>query len=123
MPARPSPSDQVLKAIADLCLTEPTRLARRDAVVQATGLPLGVVDEQLKKLRHDEKIRLVERGVYVPVPVQREDRAVSATAMPDGTFKLEIGDLVDELTPREARALGDLFGGGLLLRVSSLAAR
>lgn len=123
MPARPSPSDQVLKAITDLCLTEPTRMARRDAIVQATGLPLGVVDDHIKKLRHDERIRLVERGVYVLVPIPREDRAISATALPDGTFKLEIGDTVEELSPREARSLGDLFGGGLLLRVNSLAVR
>ena len=123
MPARPSPSDQVLKAITDLCLTEPNRMARRDAIVQATGLPLGVVDDHIKKLRHDERIRLVERGVYVPVPTPREDRAISATALPDGTFKLEIGDTVEELSPREARSLGDLFGGGLLLRVNSLAVR
>lgn len=123
MSARPNHADQVMKAITDLCLSQRDKLARRDVIVSTTGLPLGVVDEQLKKLRHDERIRLVERGVYVPVPTPREDRAISATAMPDGTFKLEIGDTVEELSPREARSLGDLFGGGLLLRVHSLAVR
>lgn len=50
----------------------------------------------------------VERGVYVPVIQHPVSRIMSKMVLPDGTIKIEIGDDVLTLTPKEARTLGNL---------------
>ena len=70
-----------------------------------------VVDDTLKRLTAMERLRRIERGVYMPIIPPREDRAVSNTMLPDGTCKIEIGEEVLNLTQREARHLAMLIGG------------
>lgn len=98
----------VLQCIVDLC--NANRIATREVIVTETGLKFSVVDDHVKKLRDDDKIRKVVNGVFEPVP-QVEDRPVSGTVVPGGRFKLEIGDHVLQMTLREVRAVAAVTGG------------
>jgi hypothetical protein len=103
----------VLQAIVDLCAAN--RQASRRAISDYTDLPMVIVDDHVKNLKDDELIRTVVPGIFEPVD-QTADRAVSGTFLPNnGRYKLEIGDLVLDLTMREARAAAVLLGGVLLL--------
>jgi hypothetical protein len=102
----------VFQAIVDLCGAG--RQASRQAVCDFTGLKMTIVDDHVKNLKDDGMIRLVVNGIFEPVD-QTPDRAVSGTIVPNGRYKLEIGDTVLDLTLREARNVGLLTGGlGLL---------
>lgn len=98
----------VLQSIFDLCACN--RQASRRAIVGVTGLSMSVVDDHVKNLKADGLIQLVIAGVYEPVD-QMPDRAVSGTIVPNGGYKLEIGDVVLNLTLREARNVGLLTSG------------
>lgn len=87
------------------------RPAHRETIAEVTGLKLSIVDDHLKRLTADGRLKRVERGVYVPVPPPREDRPVSNTMLPDGTCKIEVGDDMMTLTMREARMLASVIGG------------
>lgn len=102
----------VLQAILDLCASN--RHASRGAIVEVTGLKLGIVDEHVKTLKEDGQIRAVIPGVFEPVETS-PDRAVSGTVVPSGRFKLEIGDTCLDLTLREARAVAMVTAGAMAL--------
>jgi hypothetical protein len=53
-------------------------------------------------------------GIFEPID-QSVDRAISGTMVPNGRYKLEVGDQVLDLTLREARQIAVLTGGVLLL--------
>ena len=72
------------------------------SLVRATGLRTMVVSDCIKELRERDEIYSVERGVYRPAYRHEEARAVSTTAMGNGRLKIEVGDDVLDLTPREA---------------------
>jgi hypothetical protein len=59
-------------------------------------------------------VHRVQRGVFVPAPEHEPARFISKTILPCGTVKVEIGDDVLTLTPRENRMLGDLMVGASL---------
>ena len=113
-PSRPAhnPSqnrETVLKAITDL--TEHGHQASRRRIADETGLKMMVVDDHIGRLRDDGLIRSLYAGVFELVDTT-PDRPISVTAMPRGSFKIEVGDDVCEsLTPREALALSKLLGG------------
>lgn len=98
----------VYQAIVDLC--DANRQASRRAICDITGLTMTVVDDHVKNLKEDEMIRTVIAGIFEPVD-RVPDRAVSATMVPNGKFKLEIGEHVLELTLREARNVAIMTGG------------
>ena len=100
---------QILDAVQELHNLE--QIVTREAVREATGLALTTVDDRLAVLVDRGDILRVERGVFVPAVRHPPARAISKTQMPDGTVKLEIGDLVLELTPREDRMLAKLQAG------------
>jgi hypothetical protein len=102
----------VYQAIVDLC--NANRQASRKAVSDYTDLSMSVVDDHIKNLKADEVIRMVVPGIFEPVD-QNPDRAVSGTFLPGGLYKLEVGDLVIQLTLREARSVAVVTGGVLLL--------
>lgn len=105
-------SATVLQAIIDL--VGQNRVASRQAIVKETGLGMKSVDEAVRTLLQDELIRRPVNGVFEPVD-QRPDRAVSGTILPNGLYKLEIGDICLELTPRETRCIGELTFGKAML--------
>jgi hypothetical protein len=102
-------SQTIYNAVVDLNNT--SRRAHRETIAEITGLKLSIVDDHLKRLKADGRLQLIERGVYIPIPPSREDRAVSNTMLPGGTCKVEIGDEVLSLTMREARMVVSVLGG------------
>jgi hypothetical protein len=102
-------AQRIADAVADLCAKE--QYATRETVAKLTGLALTVVDDRLRTLVNDGVLARVQRGVFVPAVQHPPTRAMSRTLLPDGTTKLEVGDDVLTLTPREARMLGDLMSG------------
>lgn len=105
-------ADQVLEAVEDLYNLE--QIVTRETLCEKTGLKLTTVDDRLKALVMDGKIVRVQRGVFVPVAQHPPARVISKTVLPDGTVKIDIGDDVLTLTPREDRMLASLFVGTAL---------
>lgn len=99
----------VLEAIEDLHNLEQT--VTRVTLAEYTGLKLSIIDDRLKALVVDEKIKRVQRGVYVPVIQHPPARPINHMELPDGTVILDIGDQVTHLTPREARTLAGMLAG------------
>ena len=107
--ARKSTTALVLEAVQDLHAQE--QIVTRETLAELTGLKLSVIDDRLGTLADDGAILRVQRGVYVPAPQHPPARPMSKTVMPDGMVKIEIGDEVLTLTPREDRALANLMAG------------
>ncbi len=102
----------VLETITELC--ERGQSASRASVVRLSGLKATIVDERIKDLKAQNLIRCDVPGFYEPVD-QTVDRPVSTTSMPFGRLKIEIGDFLVELTPREAVRLAEQVAGQLFL--------
>ncbi|MHA3112903.1 hypothetical protein [Acinetobacter sp. ANC 4193] len=103
-----SNAEAILEAIEDLHNQE--QIVTRETLSQLTSLKLSIIDDRLSYLVDSGYIIRVQRGVFIPAPKHRPSRLMSKTVLPDGTVKIDIGD--DEvltLTPREARALGNLM--------------
>jgi hypothetical protein len=105
----PNLGQTILSTIVDLRSTN--RVATRPVVAEIIGQPMTVVDYHLKKLCSDGLLRRVLNGVFEPVAQDREDRAISFTMLPDGSCKLEVGDVCMELSMREARMVGTATAG------------
>lgn len=105
----PTSTQRIYDAVCELHALE--QIATRETVAELTGLKLGIADDRLRSLVDDGRIKRVLRGVYVPVEVHPPARCISKTVMTDGTVKIEIGDEVLTLTPREDRALAMLQAG------------
>ena len=103
--------DIVLTAINTIC--DHREAASRAQLVSMTGLKMQVVDEQVKVLKERGLIRMANAGFYVPVD-QSPDRNVSTTSLPQGRLKVEIGDDLINLNPREAFNLAKQLAGLLL---------
>lgn len=71
-------------------------------------MKLTVIDDRLGTLTDDGMLLRVQRGVYVPAVQHPVAPPMSKAVMPDGTVKIEIGDGMLTLTPREDRALANL---------------
>ncbi|AVS68145.1 hypothetical protein C8245_22990 [Paracidovorax avenae] len=102
---------KVLEAVRDLHGLQ--QLVTRETLEQATNLRLHVIDERIRFLINQGLVRRDQRGVYVPVVAWPESRAISKTLLPDGSVKIEIGDVVLLLTPHEDRMLSQLQAGPL----------
>ncbi|WP_225616688.1 hypothetical protein [Variovorax sp. 38R] len=107
--ARKSTTALVLEAVQDLHAQE--QIVTRETLAELTGLKLSVIDDRLGTLADDGAILRVQRGVYVPAPQHPPARPMSKTVMPNGMVKIEIGDEVLTLTPREDRSLANLMAG------------
>lgn len=76
-----------------------------------TNLKLTIIDDRLATLVDDGLLIRKSRGVFVPAVQHPPARPISKTVMPDGMVKIEIGDLVLDLTPREDRMLASMQAG------------
>ena len=111
-PQRPrSTTDAILDAALELHQQE--QPITREAVAQITGLKMTVVDDRLSTLVDNGQLMRVQRGIYLPAPVYEDARAISRTLLPDGRSKIEIGDCLLTLTPKEERMLASLLAGPL----------
>lgn len=91
------------------------RLATRNVLMEESGLPYTIIDDHVKRMIDDGRVRRVSNGVFEAVPPAPEDRAVSVTHLPGGGVKLEIGDICAELSHREARMIAMATAGVTLL--------
>lgn len=113
MAAAPDIKAKVYQAICDL--TGQYGFARRDSIINVTGLKFSLVDEAVKSLREEDlTINRIKGGYFTPVKCFQEE-PVSVTGLDDGRYKLECGDQVVTFTPRAARMAVALLGGVALL--------
>ena len=104
------PSTQrVFDAVRDLRSLE--QIATRETVAELTGLKLSVVDDRLRALVDDGKLKRLLRGIYELVEAYPASRAISKTIVGNGYVKIEIGDQLLTLTPSEDRDLAMLQAG------------
>ncbi|WP_284337653.1 type IV toxin-antitoxin system AbiEi family antitoxin domain-containing protein [Comamonas sp. NoAH] len=99
----------VLSAVAEIA--QQAMFATREDIAAAVDLPLQVIDENLKKLHERGLLRRVRPGIYALIEQEDEPRAISLTHLPDGTSKLEFGDVCETLTASERRRLAQLLVG------------
>jgi len=111
LPEQKAPSTGQIIISAIESLHAEGQVITHDTIAAATGYKLTIVNDHVARLLDDGKLRRVSRGVFVPVVAAPPTRAVSATVMPGGMVKLEIGDVVLDLWPEEARAVGALTAG------------
>lgn len=95
---------RVYQAVVDI--HNAGRSVTRAAVADRTGLKLSVVDDHIKSLKDDAKVRLVVNGVFEPADLFPANRPVSKTVLADGSVKIEVGDDELTLTPGEAHVVG-----------------
>lgn len=97
----------VLDAVVDLSNQEQS--VTRETLSSILDLSLAIIDEKLTSLVNDGLIHRIQRGVYVPTVKHSQARIISKIVLPCGTVKIDIGDDVWTLTPKEARILGSLM--------------
>jgi len=96
---------------AILDLYDAQRVITRQTICELTGFRMAIVDEHVEKLIDKGRLRRVANGVFEPIDVSPEARAISATVLPDGRTKLEVGDDMMMFTPHECRLAALLLGG------------
>ncbi|KZK32018.1 hypothetical protein A4F85_04700 [Delftia sp. GW456-R20] len=102
-------TDRIYDAVRELRSLE--QIATRETVAELTGLKMAVVDDRLRTLVDDGKLKRLLRGVYELVEVYPATRVISKTVLPTGYVKYDIGDFVLTLTPVEDRVLAQLGMG------------
>ena len=102
-------TQRVFDAVRDL--RELDQIATRDTVAEATRLKLAIVDDRLRALVDDGKLKRLLRGIYELVETWPEPRELSCTMLSTGWVKLELGDDLLKLTPTEARRAARALGG------------
>lgn len=105
----PSRAQLIYQTIVDLGASN--HVASRQVLMEATGLTYGVIDDHVKRMIEDGRIRRVVNGIFEAVPVVPEDRAVSITHLPGGGVKLEVGDFCIDLSMRETRMVSFATAG------------
>ncbi|WP_225784470.1 hypothetical protein [Xenophilus sp. Marseille-Q4582] len=94
-----------------LDLNNAGRQASRQVLMESLDLKYQVIDDHVKRLVDDGKLRRVANGVFEAIVDYPEAEAVSCTDMPDGCVKIEKGDGVMTFTPPEVRRLATLLAG------------
>lgn len=105
----PTSAQMIWSTIEDLYRRD--QMITRDLVASLTGLKLMIVDDTLKRMIEDGRLRRLRRGVFAPTNVMYEPRPVSMKMMPGGMSKMEIGDLCVDLWPAERRMLASRLVG------------
>lgn len=95
----------------------PTREVLLD-LLDPHGMTLKEIDNATRELVDSGEVVRVQRGVFMPVGVYRQPRLVTHTLLPDGSVKLEVGDDMMLLTPREKRMVAEALGGAAMQHAS-----
>lgn len=99
---------QILEAVIDLHAQE--QIVTRDKIGEILPhLSLQKISDRLSYLIETNQISRAERGVYVPVITHAPSRPICKYILPDGTVKIELGDQIITMTPKESRYLGNLM--------------
>lgn len=104
-----SSTELVYQAVTEL--RELEQVATRESVTELTGLKLSIVDDRLRTLVNDGRLKRLIRGVYELAQPYLPARPMFFGILTDGRVKLEIGDDVLTLTPHEARRMARAMGG------------
>lgn len=112
-PVRRGVGAMIYQTILDLAASN--KVATRQVLMESLGMSYAIIDDHVKRMIEDGKLRRVMPGVFEPVLEAPEDRAISVTHLPGGGAKLEIGDLCADLTLRELRMLAMASGGVLFV--------
>ena len=107
---RKSSRDRVYDAILELSDSETP--AKAADIAQVTGLTMPIVYDSIKALKQRGRI-YSDNGYFFACDEVQETQAVSHTILPSGAVKLEKGDQVMDLNPREARALAKTLAGSV----------
>ncbi|QRF60233.1 hypothetical protein [Variovorax paradoxus] len=108
-PQRRNVGELVYQTILDL--HNAGRIATRSVVKEMTGQSYSVVDDHVKRMLEDGRLRRVAPGVFEPVEDLPPAQAISLTVLPNGMAKLEVGDTCLDLNPSDQRRIGSLFRG------------
>jgi hypothetical protein len=103
-------NEAVYQCFVDLSYANPPIQITKKVVAQEMHVPFEIISDHTDRLFTEGRIKRVNPGVYVPTNV-RPDRAVSATVLPGGGVKLEIGDDCLDLTVRESKMILLVLGG------------
>lgn len=99
---------QILEAVIDLHAQE--QIVTRDKIGEILPhLSLQKISDRLSYLIETNQISRAERGVYLPVITHAPSRPICKYILPDGTVKIELGDQIITMTPKESRYLGNLM--------------
>lgn len=82
-----------------------------ELLAEKSGIKVSTIKDVLERLRERSRICRVRPGVYEPLGVLGEPRAISVTMVPRGGIKIEIGDELIRLVPEEARNLAVMLNG------------
>lgn len=102
-------TDRIYDAVRELRSLE--QIATRETVAELTGLKLSVVDDRLRTLVDDGRLKRLLRGIYELVEAYPPARVISKSILGNGYVKIEIGDQLLTLTPTEDRDLAMLQAG------------
>jgi hypothetical protein len=102
-------TERVYEAVRELRAQE--QIATRETVADLTGLKLQIVDDRLRTLVDDGRLKRLLRGIYEMVEIYPPTRAISKTVLSNGWVKYEMGDEVFTLSPTEDRVLAMLTAG------------
>lgn len=94
-------------------LQQAGRQASRQVLMEELDLKYSIVDDHIKRLVDEGRLRRVANGVFEPVIEYPEMNAISYTWLPDGFIKIEIGDFVVTLAPPQQRALARMLMGAM----------
>lgn len=108
-PLRRGIGELVFQTILDL--HNAGRIATRSVVKEMTGQSYSVIDDHVKRMLEDGRLRRVVPGVFEPVEELPPAQAISLTVLPSGMAKLEVGDVCLDLNPVDCRRIGVLFRG------------
>jgi hypothetical protein len=106
----------VLDMISDMHAQE--QLVTRESLVKVLDLPLSVLDDRVGTLINAGLVRRIRKGLYEPAEQHAPARVISKTLLPCGTVKIDIGDEVLTLTPKEDRMLAQVQAGVVLQTAS-----
>ena len=107
---RKSSRDRVYDAILELSDSETP--AKAADIANITGLAMPIVYDSIKALKQRGRI-YSDNGHFFACDEVQETQAVSHTILPSGAVKLEKGDQILDLNPREARALAKTLAGSV----------
>lgn len=101
-------NDQVYAVIVERYTSNPPRPTSKTEVMRVLNATWQMINGHFDRLLQNDKICNVTAGFFVPTNVF-DDRPVTVTTVPGGRHKIEVGDVVLELSPRE---LSDLVAMG-----------
>lgn len=109
--SKPIPNkERIYDAVRELRSLD--QIATRETVAELTNLKMSVVDDNLRTLVDDGRLKRLLRGVYELVEFYPPPRQIWTGDIEGGWVKMEIGDdYVLTLTPAEARKAARALSG------------